>query len=218
MREQLSAKFRARRDVRLRELIVDLARNKKPLRVIDVGGRVAYWRRVGLDFLRQHQVEVRIVNLFESELEPVDDAADVLSCGVADACNLAFPDNSFDLYHANSVIEHVGGWGNMKRYAAEARRVARHYYVQTPNFWFPVEPHFWKFPAIHWLPRPLAAWLMLHFPLAHTGKARSMDKAFAMLEGAQLLTRKQMQFLFPDAQVHSERLFGLAKSFIAIRR
>ena len=210
--------FRARRDEQLRQLIRDLSSQHQPLNVIDVGGRVAYWRRVGLDFLRQNKVHVTIVNLFESELEPTGDASDVLSCGVADACALSYADNAFHLYHANSVIEHVGGWSNMKRYASEARRVAMAHYVQTPNFWFPIEPHFWRFPGIHWLPRPVAAWLFRMLPLAHNGRAPNLERAYDRLEGAQLLTRGQMRFLFPDSDIRSERFLGLAKSHIVIKQ
>ena len=73
-----------------------------------------------------------------------------------DATNLhEFGDASFDIAFSNSVIEHLSTFENQARMAAEVRRVARAYWVQTPNFWFPIEPHF-LVPAWHWLP----GWLM----------------------------------------------------------
>jgi hypothetical protein len=35
--------------------------------------------------------------------------------------------------------------------ARETVQVGRSYYLQTPNFWFPLEPHY-GVPFIHWLP------------------------------------------------------------------
>ena len=58
------------------------------------------------------------------------------------------------------MIEHVGNHGAQQRFAEEIRRVGRNYYVQTPNRWFPVEPHFVT-PFIHYLPGSLQfPWLL----------------------------------------------------------
>ena len=53
---------------------------------------------------------------------------------------LPFEDGEFDLAYSSSVIEHIPP-ARRAAFAAELRRVARGWYVQTPAFSFPVEPH-----------------------------------------------------------------------------
>src|SRR5438067_13728030 len=66
---------------------------------------------------------------------------------------LPFADGEFDLVYCSSVIEHVPR-ARRAAFAAELRRVGRGWFVQTPAFSFPVEPHS-LLPAAHWLPRGL---------------------------------------------------------------
>ena len=184
------------------------------MRIIDIGGRFAYWQRVGLDFLRSHDASVLVINQNLEEAGPNPDPS-LLSAEVGDACALNFPDKTFALAHSNSVIEHVGSWDNMIRFASEARRVASNLYVQTPYVWFPVDPHFAKFPGFHWLPRPTRAALLRKFPLAHAGLMHTLDQSLRAVDDATLLDRGQMLHLFPDAPIRFERFLGLPKSMIA---
>ena len=72
----------------------------------------------------------------------------------ADAAErLPFDDGAFDLAYASSVVEHVAP-ARRARFASELRRVARGWYVQTPAWSFPVEPHA-LLPFAHWLPARL---------------------------------------------------------------
>lgn len=59
----------------------------------------------------------------------------------ADALELAFGDQEFDLVVSNAVIEHVGGEQKQRKMLAEVARVGRSWVVTTPNRWFPVEAH-----------------------------------------------------------------------------
>lgn len=52
-----------------------------------------------------------------------------------------FQDNEFDAVFSNSVIEHVGDYEAQRQMANEIMRVGKRYFVQTPNFYFPIEPH-----------------------------------------------------------------------------
>jgi hypothetical protein len=215
----LSTRFRQRRDVRLRNLIKGIAPRSGGLRILDLGGSVEYWRRVGLDFLRENRATVAVMNVTTFELKADGADASLFEAMVGDACDLSqFSDGAFDLVHSNSVIEHVGNWARMKQFAAETRRVGRNYYVQTPYYWFPIEPHYYRAPMIHWMPRPLAARVLTAFPVTYSGKAKSLDAAFGVLDATQLIDRRQFKILFPDAEILAERLAGLTKSLIAIRR
>lgn len=174
-------------------------------RIVDVGGYVGDWAGVdpGLDVL--------VVNL-----EPVDERHGNVRKIQGDGRRLQFPDRSFDIAFSNSVIEHVGGWEDQVAFAREIARIAPSYFVQTPNRWFPVEPHTLA-PFIHFLPRawqpPLVRWLGLWGLATRPDPPTVRD----FLDGIRLLDASDMRRLFPDTEIVRERFLGMTKSLIAIR-
>src|SRR5688572_9863699 len=114
------------RAVRMRHLL-RLLRPPPGARVVDLGGHEALWRMVPHDF------HVTLVNL-PGGGPPVWDTARYRLVE-ADACDLRdlFADNSFDIAFSNSTIEHVGGPPRQALFAAEVRRLAPAYWVQTPG-------------------------------------------------------------------------------------
>jgi hypothetical protein len=116
----------------------------------------------------------RVVALIEQTFT-VDDP--LFTAAVGDACDMhEHADNSFDLVHSNSVIEHVGDWVRMEAFAKECRRLAPRYYVQTPYFWFPVEPHF-SSPFFHWRSEQTRAKLLMKRPHGFSEKAPDIGAA-----------------------------------------
>ena len=113
---------------------------------------------------------------------------------------LPFADGEFELAYANSVIEHVAA-ARRPAFAAELRRVARGWYVQTPARSFPIEPHS-LLPAAHWLPVALRR---RYWRLGATGDWQEIA----------LLGRRELEALFGAAE--PERFGPLAKSWISVR-
>lgn len=134
----------------------------------------------------------------------------------ANGCNLeTFRDKSYHIGHSNSVLEHVGDWDNMVKFSSELCRVSERQFVQTPNYWFPIEPHC-MIPFFHWLPKPVRIRLVMSFSLGHWSKARSVDQAVRIVESARLLNKLMFKELYHEANIITERFMMLPKSFIAI--
>jgi hypothetical protein len=114
---------------------------------------------------------------------------------------LPFEDGEFDLAYSSSLIEHLAP-AERAAFAAEVRRVARGWFVQTPAHSFPVEPHA-LLPFAHWLPVSArrAYWRL--------GVAHDWEEIA-------LLHRREMAELFGEP-VLAERMIGLAKSWISVR-
>jgi len=114
---------------------------------------------------------------------------------------LPFDDGAFDLAYSSSVIEHLAP-PDRPAFAREIRRVARGFFVQTPAWSFPIEPHA-LLPFAHWLPPTLRR------PYWRLGAAGSW-------EDIALLRRAELESLFGEP-IHAERFGGLVKSWIALR-
>jgi len=125
----------------------------------------------------------------------------------ADGTRLPYADREFPVAFSNSVIEHVPK-ELQRTFAAEICRVADRYFVQTPNKWFPIEPHY-QLPFVQFLPDRLLKALNRRFSLGWREKGR--------WEPITLLGARELRRLFPDAEIHRERVLGLTKSLMAVR-
>lgn len=193
--------FRARRLGGFKERFPDIG----SFTVVDVGGTLQVW-----DILKRQGAcpgRLVIANL-PRDLQFVGDTPAV----GADGQRLPFRDKSVDLVFCNSVIEHVGGPDAERALVSELTRVGRRVYVQTPNKWFPVEPHTGSI-GLHWLPR---SWFLAlaRFSVRGWAYRRHPGRIRRVAEELHLLSRHEVAALFPDGHIEAERFAGLAKSFI----
>lgn len=202
LRGFLRRRFRPRR----MRLFVETFQVTPDHRIIDVGGYIPDWNDV------QPQPQVLVVNL-----EPMDRRKGSIRKVQGDGRRLSWPDGSFDVAFSNSVIEHAGGWEDQQAFAREVARVAHGYFVQTPNRWFPIEPHTLA-PFIHFLPAAWQPWLVRRLSPWAWFVRPTPEQVAAFLSCIRLLDAGEMRALFPDATIVRERFCGLTKSIIAVRK
>ena len=204
-------RFRAKRGQALANQIRQLADLLgRSIVILDVGGRAEYWENVSVS-----QVEtIDLLNLPGDDVYiPSDSRKEVFRHRVGDARDLSdYPDKSIDLVHSNSVIEHVGNWEDMCSMAREVTRVGKSGWIQTPAWEFPIEPHF-HLPFIHWFGAPIRARSLAISPLA---VYRSYDPHArrSMVDSVNMLSRREFRLLFPNLDVHTERII-IPKSYVA---
>ncbi|HYG22958.1 MAG TPA: methyltransferase domain-containing protein [Verrucomicrobiae bacterium] len=185
-------------------------RNMQPMdatRILDLGGYPCNWESVPIlspiTFLNTEYPPGWQVNSgrFRSE--------------IGNGCAMPFADQSFDIVYSNSVIEHVGSFEDQRRFSAEINRVGKRVFLQTPNRWFFLEPHFLA-PFVHWLPWPMAKRLIQHVSLRGLMRSGDNKDLKALADELRFVRKAELRRFFPNAAIHHERWLGMTKSFIAM--
>jgi hypothetical protein len=201
-----SNRFRARRFRQFEALVASLPR---PLRILDVGGTNEFWKNRG--WAGRTDVQIFSLNLAAEErrYENITPLA-------GDATDLAqFADGSFEVAFSNSVIEHLFAFEQQRRMASEIQRVSKSFWVQTPNYWFPMEPHF-HVPGWQWMPLNLRVAMIRRWRCGWRGPCPDPARARDLVQEVRLMTGRELQALFPRATLLPERFCGLVKSWIVI--
>ena len=133
-----------------------------------------------------------------------------------DATDLPFENHSFDIAYSNSVIEHMTTWERQQAFSSEARRVAKHLWIQTPARHFPIEPHLLT-PFFQYLPKRMQLRVARYFTLWGLLSKPSAAEIDEFVSDIRLLTLREMKQLFPDCLILKERALGITKSYIAVR-
>jgi hypothetical protein len=180
-------------------------------KILDIGGDIGYWKNIGW---QNSQCRIYLLNLYAADISEEDSKSfeSVQGSGL----NLPYQRGDFDLVFSNSVIEHVGSFENQLQFANEVKRLSDRYIVQTPSFWFPLEPHS-LIPFFQFIPHSIRAFLIMWFDINYFPKASSYQDALQVSRSTLMLTKKEFRNLFPDAEIQVERLLGIPKSYTAIK-
>lgn len=201
-----SNKLRAKR---FRQFEVWAASMPRPLRILDVGGTNDFWEK--RNWAGRSDVKIFSLNMVAEKqryenIEPL----------TGDATNLSqFADGSFDIAFSNSVIEHLFTYESQRQMAKEIQRVGKNFWVQTPNFWFPMEPHF-QIPGWQWMPLKIRVAIIRRQRCGWRGPCPDAIAARRLVEEVRLLSRSALQAIFPGAKLIPERFCGLVKSWTAV--
>lgn len=191
--------------------------------VIDLGGSTSAWEAAPV-----RPKTLTVLNIAEQPNQTIaaGRAAAVRTTGggtieivQGDACtaDVLLRGRRFDLAHSNSLIEHVGGADRRTRLASAITTLADHHWVQTPNRYFPIEPHWWL-PGFQFLPDGLAASLTRHVEVGpRSGRGMGRTEALALVRSVELLSAGDLRALFPESSLIRERLGGLTKSLVVTR-
>lgn len=169
--------------------------------ILDLGGQPMIWSSIN------SRLNITILNLPGIAFHDYT-SHHKITYREGDACNVSgYEDHSFDIVFSNSVIEHVGDDKKQVEFAHEVMRLGRSYWVQTPSIYFPIEAHsgmpFW------WLyPERLRQYFISRW-------RRKLPEWTEMVEGTRVLSVRQLETLFPNATVTTERVLGIPKSYVA---
>jgi SAM-dependent methyltransferase len=203
--------FRIKRFSFFLKLFEEILITQSIVKILDVGGWEIFWKNMGIE--RYPNVHILLLNLYKQPVSMKN-----IESMVGDGCRMdEFESGQFDIVFSNSVIEHVGDFNRQMNMANEIRRVGKNYFVQTPNYYFPIEPHF-MFIGFQWLPVSVRVFLIRHFNLGWIEKIPDYNKAVKMIEDTRLLKYSELNSMFPDAKIYREKYLGFTKSFVVYEK
>ena len=168
-----------------------------------------FWERAG--YAGRDGIEIILLNLIDQK-SPYPN----ITSTIGDAADLSrYRDDEFDVVVSNSVIEHLPTPALQALMASEVQRVAKRVYLQTPNRYFPLEPHF-LFPFFGILPMRLRALLLQRMDLGWYKRRPDAEEAMAEVRSVRLMTGSELKHLFPAARFERERVLVFTKSFIVL--
>jgi hypothetical protein len=188
--------------------------------VLDLGGEAHTWVNSPV-----HPKSVTLLNFKAKasdargeERIAADHLGDWMSAVVGDACDPPeeLRERRFDLVYSNSVIEHVGGHLRRRHFSYWAQTLGEHHWVQTPNRYFPIEPH-WLAPGLQFAPPRVQGAVLSRWPLVtKLWREREWNERIQKAMGIELLSPGALRSYFPTSELIRERMFGMTKSLIVV--
>jgi Methyltransferase domain len=186
------------------QLFMQVLRPAPQTRILNVGASgTGIGLQEQLESFYQYPSQITGGGISFADVQDYRDSFPGVQAVVFDGCALPFADKSFDIVYSNAVLEHLPGSEFVERFAAEVQRVGRGWFVTTPNFWYPVDPHY-HLPFVQLLPET-----------AQRSLVRRLGKT--PYDHLRLLTKGQLRKLFPIGAVIGCRVTFYPETLIAYR-
>jgi len=163
----------------------------KPVKILDLGGTQEYWKM--MEYTDPNLIQVTLINL--DDIKVTLPNFNFIKIDVLD-----IKDIDCDIIFSHSMIEHLD---NKEKFAKIIKDSGKSYFIQTPNKYFPIEPHF-LIPLFQFFPKWLKFWCTKIF----------RKELLPEVESINLLSNGDLKKLFPDATISSVKIFGLTQSFV----
>jgi hypothetical protein len=193
---------------------------RRPLRIIDLGGTVPFWRGWGIT--ADDRLHVTLINNHHVDKTAAgygQPGPNIENC-LMDANDVTVGLlRSFDLVFSNSFIEHLGSRSEQATLASKICESGKPYFIQVPNKSSPLDPHFPSpfAPFFAMYPRRMQAALLARFRLGSGTKSGSVEAAMERLRFYNPLGLSDVKAMFPGAKFALERPLGVPMSVLAWR-
>ena len=200
--------FRKKRSHFIKKIISEIFKLKGSVNIVDLGGTENFWNIIDTEFLIEYKVKITLINLINYKIKNKK----IFSQINQDFFKYDFVNNSFDLSFSNSVIEHLGDAKKIISFCNLHKNLSKYYYLQTPNKYFFIEPHF-MFPFFNFMPKAFQLFILKNFNVGNFTK-KNIGYALKELNQIRLLSKKDLEKYFPKENIVSEKIFFLNKSYI----
>lgn len=180
----------------------------KPVKILDLGGSDYHWKNS--EFINNKDFHITVVNIENQNTNELRNFSFIKR----DVSDLSFfEDKEYDVVYSNSLIEHIENFSKQKKLAEEIVRIGKHFFVQTPNYYFPVEPHF-LFPFFQFFPDRMKIMFIMRYDLGWYKKEKDKVKAAGLAASIHLLKEQELKEIFPEGKIYYEKYLSFKKSFI----
>ncbi|SFQ22163.1 2-polyprenyl-3-methyl-5-hydroxy-6-metoxy-1,4-benzoquinol methylase [Butyrivibrio proteoclasticus] len=187
-------------------------KNNKQIKVLDIGGDITFWQSMGCKYF--DQMDITLLNI---DANPFPNLPVNVKAVVGNALDMQdISDKEYDICFSNSCIEHVGKEKEWAMMAKEMKRAGKHYFLQTPNRYFPIEPHF-LVPFFQFFPLKLKASMINKHQLGFWPQGKDWEDSLKIADEIKLLSYRNLRTLFPEAEIKREMLGGLTKSYMVYK-
>jgi len=122
-----------------------------------------------------------------------------------------FTNKEFDIVFSHSLLEHLENYKSQKKCASEIQRVGKYFFVQTPNKYFFLEPHY-LLPFFFLIPKRLQAFYVQYMSIKWWKKRGDRNQIQKHIQSIRLLNEKEIYSLFPKGIIYKEQFLGITKS------